>query len=227
MIDCTALDAGFFTGLLLLDLNAAFECVDQAILMQILQHQFGITSTPVLLWIASFLSNRSHKVRKHGSQTSRTYNILFGLPQWSILGSLLFVLYTSSITNIAHSHGITIHLYADDTQPYIKLSTTVIINAKSRLIDCIHEIQTWSASMLRKLNASKTKLIWFDRKPSCNKDSPSKIMNIEANNVPSKKVVRNLGVLINYQLTYHQPATSISAESARWGIASMNIVLKS
>ena len=180
MIDCTALDAGFFTGLLLLDLNAAFECVDQAILMQILQHQFGITSTPVPLWIASFLSNRSHKVR-HGSQTSRPYNTLFGLPQWSILGSLLFVFYTSSIINEAHRHGIIIHLYANDTKLYTKLSTTVIINAKSRLIDCIHEIQTWSASMRLKLNASKTELMWFDHKPSCNKDSPSKIMNIEAN----------------------------------------------
>jgi hypothetical protein len=158
-----AIDAGFITALLLLDFSAAFDCVDHAILIQILQHQFGITST-VLLWITSFLSNRSHKVRI-GSQTSRTYNILFGVPQGSILGPLLFILYTSSITNIAHRHGITIHLYADDTQLYIKLSTSDIINAKARLLHCIEEIQTWSASMRLKLNASKTELIWFERKP--------------------------------------------------------------
>jgi hypothetical protein len=117
-----ALDAGFNTALLLLD----FDCVDHAILIQILQHQFGITST-VLLWIISFISNRSHKVRI-GSKTSRTYNILFGVPQGSILGPLLFILYTSSITNIAHRHGNTIHLYAEDTQLYIKLYSSSTID---------------------------------------------------------------------------------------------------
>jgi len=161
-----------------------------------------------------------------GSQTSRTYNILFGVPQESILGPLLFILYTFGITTIAHRHGITIHLYADDTQLYIKLSTTDIINAKSRLIDCIREIQTGSASMRLKLNASKSELIWFDRTPSCDNESPSKIMNIETDSfIVSSKVVRNLGVLIDYQLTldntsttFHQSqelATSISAESVR------------
>ena len=118
------------------------------------------------------------------------------------MGPLLCILYTSNITNIAHRHGITIHLYADDTQLYIKLSTNDIINAKSILMNCIREIQNWSASMRLKLNASKTELIWFDRKLSCDNDSPSKIMEFEASNftVPSQ-VVRNLGVLLDHKLT--------------------------
>ena len=196
-----ALDAGFITALLLLDFSAAFDCVDHAILLQILQLQFGITST-ALLWIISFLSNRSHKVRI-GAKTSETYNILFGVPQGSILGPLLFILYTSNITNIAHRFGITIHLYADDTQLYVKLSTRDIIDTKSRLIQCIQEIQAWSASMRLKLNAAKTELIWFDRKLSCDNDFPSKTLNSEASslNITPSKVVRNLGVLIDCQLT--------------------------
>lgn len=65
--------------------------------------------------------------------------------------------------------------------------------------------------MRLKLNASKTELIWFDRKPSCDNKSPSKIMNIEANSsiVPSK-VVRNLGVLIDCQLTMVNHISSVT-----------------
>jgi mannose/fructose/N-acetylgalactosamine-specific phosphotransferase system component IID len=70
----------------------------------------------------SFLSSRSHKVRL-GAQTSATYNILFGVPQGSILGPLLFILYTTNIVNIASNYDILIHMYADDTQLYINLVT--------------------------------------------------------------------------------------------------------
>lgn len=207
-----ALDAGFITALLLLDFSAALDCVDHAILLQILQLQFGISST-ALLWITSFLSNRSHKVRV-GAKTSETYNILFGVPQGSILGPLLFILYTSNITSIAHSFGISIHLYADDTQLYVKLSTMDIVDTKSRLIQCIQKIQAWCASMRLKLNAAKTELIWFDRKMSRDNDNdlPSKTLNLEANslNISPSKVVRDLGVLIDCQLTMVNHVSAVS-----------------
>jgi len=54
-----------------------------------------------------------------GAHTSRTYNILFGVPQCSILVPLLFIFYTSNIPNVASRVGIIIHLYADDTEHYI------------------------------------------------------------------------------------------------------------
>ena len=65
--------------------------------------------------------------------------------------------------------------------------------------------------MRLKLNASKTELIWFDRKPSSANDSPSNLMNIQANSsiVPSK-VVRNLGVLIDCQLIMVNHISSVT-----------------
>jgi hypothetical protein len=114
-----ALNAGFITALFLLDFSADFDCVD---------HSFSNSPTSIRHYIYSstlkyfFPLNRSHKVRI-GAKTSETYNILFGVPQGSILGPLLFILYTSNITSIANRFGITIHLYADDTQLYVKLST--------------------------------------------------------------------------------------------------------
>jgi len=65
--------------------------------------------------------------------------------------------------------------------------------------------------MRLKLNVSKTELNWFDRKPSCDNETPSKIMNIEADSfiVPSK-LVSNLVVLIEYQLTMINHISSVT-----------------
>ena len=77
------------------------------------------------------------------ANSSKYFNILFGVPQGFILGPLLFILYTSNIVHIASIHGIFIHLYADDTQLYIKLCGKDIANAKSRLFACFSDIQAW------------------------------------------------------------------------------------
>jgi len=95
-------------------------------------------------------------------------NLLFGVPQGSIFGPLLFILYTSSITKIALHYGISIYIYADDTQLYIKLSTADIETSKAKLIACFHDIQSWCASTRLKLNTTKTELIWFDRRSQSN-----------------------------------------------------------
>ena len=92
----TALDARLITALLLLDFSAAFDCVDPSILLQVLELKFGITAS-ALKWIASFLTDRTHSVRV-GTRTSKVCNILFGVPQGSILGPLLFILYTPQIS---------------------------------------------------------------------------------------------------------------------------------
>ena len=103
------------------DLSAAFDCVDSSILLQVLEVQFSITAS-ALNWIASVLTDRTNSVRV-GTKASKLYNILFGAPQGSILGSLLFILYTSNITDIASRHGILIHFYADDR--YLALRQTL------------------------------------------------------------------------------------------------------
>ena len=97
----------------------AFDCVDHSILLKVLQLQFGITAS-ALQWISSFLALRSHSVKLSGS-SSKIFSVLFGVSQDSILCPLHFILYTSNIVNIAYQHGLMVHLYADDTQLYIKL----------------------------------------------------------------------------------------------------------
>ena len=73
----------------LLDLSAAFDCVDHDILLQRLDVVFGLTDT-ALDWIHSFVSGRTQQVSYH-SRLSSSQSVLFGVPQGSVLGPLLSV----------------------------------------------------------------------------------------------------------------------------------------
>jgi len=79
----------------LLDLSAAFDCVDHDIFARQLQQSFGICST-ALAWLQSFLHGRTQQVC-YNSQLSTVVELLFGVPQGSVLGPLLFLLYTAEL----------------------------------------------------------------------------------------------------------------------------------
>ena len=156
----TALDAGLITALLLLDFSAAFDCVRPfhplaSSGIEIRHNSFSAQGGLPHSW----LTGRTQFAWELEHPKSATFSL--GVPQGSILGPLLFILYTSNITDIAWRHGILIHIYADDTQLYIKLAIRDIENAKVKLTQCFTDIQSWCASMRLKLNASKTELIWF------------------------------------------------------------------
>ena len=89
----TSADAREVTLLGLLDLSAAFDCVDHDILLHGLEVAFGLTNT-ALEWIRSFLTDRTQQVSYCG-RLSPIQCVLFGVPQGSVLGPLLYVLYTA------------------------------------------------------------------------------------------------------------------------------------
>jgi hypothetical protein len=111
-----AVDRGDTAVLVLLDLSAAFETVDNDILLQRLDRLFGITAE-VLAWLSSYLTGRDQFVRL-GAASSETLPLLSGVPQRSVLGTLLFVLYTVDLIELICSQGLCPHLYTDDTQLY-------------------------------------------------------------------------------------------------------------
>ena len=102
----------------LTDLSAAFDTIDHTILLDRLNVYYGISKL-ALGWFKSYLSGRTHSV-KVGSTLSHPAALQYGVPQGSILGPILFSLYTNPISSIIHSHSsINHHFYADDTQLYI------------------------------------------------------------------------------------------------------------
>ena len=108
------------TGLCLLDLSAAFDTIDHTILLHRLKSWFGFTDT-VLSWIQSYLSSRSFTVDINGIKSPPS-KLLYGVPQGSVLGPLLFILYTTPLSSIISQSSVNHKLYADDTQLFLSFS---------------------------------------------------------------------------------------------------------
>ena len=102
--------------LVLLDLSAAFDTIDHHKLLNLLKHSFGIRGN-ALSWFQSYLQDRTQTVQI-GSSTSEPVTLKYGVPQGSVLGPVLFTMYTSPLGNIIRDHGLNFHLYVDDTYMY-------------------------------------------------------------------------------------------------------------
>ena len=109
-----AIERGEFA--LLLDLSAAFDTVDHDILLQRLSTTFGVKDS-VLQFFHSYLADRTQSVHL-ASQSTPSRRVHCGLPQGSVLGPILFTLYTPDIGKLILTFGLRYHCYADDTLLY-------------------------------------------------------------------------------------------------------------
>ncbi|GFS07822.1 reverse transcriptase-like protein [Elysia marginata] len=142
----------------LLDLSAAFNTIDRNILLTRLNQTFGLSGT-VLQWFESYLSNRTQSVF-NGDHTSRKLPLVFGVPQGSVLGPILFTLYTSPLSSIIKLHGMSYHLYADDTQMYCTDTINNLPLLLSKTSICIESVKEWMMTNKLKLNDDKTEISW-------------------------------------------------------------------
>ena len=126
--------------LCLFDLSAAFDTIDHNILLTRPSSWFGIHST-VLNWFRSYLSFRCFRV-KCNNDFSSLHTCLCGVPQGSVLGPLLFVMYTTPLSTLVSSLSLNQHLYADDTQLFLSLHTSDFHSNISHLQNALQQISS-------------------------------------------------------------------------------------
>ena len=116
----------------------------------------------MLTWFSSYLQDRYQNI-KIDCTLSGACKLRFGVTQDSVLGPLLFSLYTTPLSYVIGKHkGIWFHFCAGDTQLYIHLTTTSATSAMDRLNSCLHDVKNWMDSNKLKLNADKIEfIVWY------------------------------------------------------------------
>ena len=150
-----AADAGLLSILILLDLSAAFATIPHQLLLEQLM-SIGVCGT-AYKWFESYLSERTYFVQIQ-DQRSENSTLHRGVPQGSVLGPLLFIVYLLPLGNIFRHYGIQFHSYADDTQLYVSTSPTASLPPNG-LTACLHDIQAWMTQNYLKLNSNKTEVL--------------------------------------------------------------------
>ena len=148
-----AIDNGKMVGLVLVDFKKAFDLVDHKILLRKLE-MYGIKNE-TLQWFTSYLTERRQQVKVNNSNSSFK-PVSCGVPQGSILGPLLFLIFINDLPLCINN--VFIDLYADDTTLYFIHTSQEII--EQNLQAALNELQLWCKSNGMMLNSAKTKVMF-------------------------------------------------------------------
>jgi len=144
--------------LTLLDRSAGFDSADHDTLLQRLYKSYGLQG-PVLYWFASYLRGRIQHVRL-SAISSPLSEVLFVVPQGSVLGQILLLLYTADLLQLVKRHHLTPHTYADDTHIYGSCRPADCAVLSEKLSVCVDMVSAWMAANRLQLNHAKTEMLW-------------------------------------------------------------------
>ena len=202
---CKAVSEGKEVRIVFLDISKAFDRVWHKALLHKLK-QFGITG-PLLDWFADYLKDRFQRVMING-QVSDWIRLLFGVPQGSVLGPLLFLIFIDDITHSVDNCSI--RLFADDTCLFITVDNRV--DAANLINTDLGHISEWANTWLVNFSPAKTKDMIVSNKTNLDQH-PFVLFNDHViDKVTSHK---HLGLALSSDLKWTSHIDSIVKTSAR------------
>ena len=189
-----------------IDLRKAFDTVNHKILLKKLEH-YGIRDI-AYNWFESYLTNRRQYVFLNG-ESSEIRSVNCGVPQGSVLGPLLFLIYINDLPNI--SKILDFYLFADDTNIYFEAETPEKL--ESVLNKELKQLHTWLIVNRLSLNIEKTNFVIFH---PYNKPLRQKItLKIRKNAISEKSHVKYLGIMIDSGLTWQEHIDCVTKKISR------------
>ena len=105
-----------------------------------------------------YLNSRKQRIQIDG-RLSDAFQLPYGVPQGSVLGPLLFTLYTTPLSLVISKFNVRHHLYVDDTQIYLELDSRNFDSCTTELANCLETVQLWMGNNKLKLNPDKMEFI--------------------------------------------------------------------
>ena len=197
-----AIDDGKEIRVIFCDISKAFDRVwHKGLLFKL--RRMGVGGS-LLEWFRSYLGQRQQRVVLEGSYSDYIY-IKAGVPQGSILGPLLFLIFINDIVN---DIGSNIKLFADDTSLYIIVEDPVMA---ANLMDIdLDRIHSWADSWLVNFNPHKTEELIISRKTTVTNHPPVTMNNVVVKRVDSHK---HLGVIFSNDCTWHEHINEITSKA--------------
>ena len=191
--------SGCVSSLSLLDLSAAFDTTDHNILITRLRGTFSCAGM-ILDWFISCLSCRTQSVFVGHESTPSVLQC--GVPQVSVLGPLLFTLYSHSQSTVICQFGLSCHFFADDSQLHKSSVPSDFSVLACCLKDDIEDVAEWMCDSKLKMNDDKAELMAIGTRSTLSQVTPNLApMSISGCDIPFSQSVRNLGFYLDETLS--------------------------